>query len=104
MKTLYNNYNATSLSFLFAVLLNSCGSTAPLLSMPIENIDQIAVKVSGLSDKQKQTWGHLDLIKDSIPGTSLNLAYEKLVKKDGKNIWLYDFDRFFCNFYFGLYI
>ena len=80
MKTLYNNYNATSLSFLVAVLLNSCGSTAPLLFKPIENIDQTAVKLSGLSDKQKQTWSHLDLIKDSIPGTSLNLAYEKLVK------------------------
>ena len=86
MKTLYNNYNATSLSFLVAVLLNSCGSAAPLLSKPIENIDQATVKLAGLSDKQKQTWSHLDLIKDSIPGTSLNLAYEKLVKKNGKSV------------------
>ena len=77
---------ATSLCFVISVLLNNCGSTAPLLSTPIENIDQTAIKMSELSEKQMMSWGHLDLIKDSIPGTSLELAYEKLVKKSGKNV------------------
>ena len=32
------------------LLFNGCGSTAPILSTPIENIDQTPVKISDLSE------------------------------------------------------
>ena len=68
------------------LLFNGCGSTAPILSTPIENIDQTPVKISDLSEKEEQSWSHLDLIKDTIPGVSLELAYEKLVKPKSKTV------------------
>jgi subtilisin family serine protease len=68
------------------LFFNGCGSTAPILSTPIENIDQTPVKISDLSEKEEQSWSHLDLIKDTIPGVSLELAYEKLVKPKSKTV------------------
>ena len=68
------------------LLFNGCGSTAPILSTPIENIDQTPVKISDLSEKEEQSWSHLDLIKDTIPGVSLELAYEKLVRSKSKTV------------------
>ena len=75
-----------SLSFFFFVALFGCSSTTPLLSAPIENIDQVTAKVSDLSKDEEVVWSHLDLVKDSIPGTSLELAYKELVKEDSKTI------------------
>ena len=68
------------------IFLNSCGSTAPILSTPIENIDQTPIKISDLTEKEEQSWSHLDLIKDTIPGVSLEFAYEKLVKPKSKTV------------------
>ena len=69
-----------------AVTIYSCGSTEPLLSTPIENIDQSPSKISDLTKEQKASWSHLDLVKDTIPGTSLDLAYKELVKDDSETI------------------
>ena len=68
-------------------LLFGCGGTAPLISTPIENIDSIPLKVSELTETEKHNWGHLDLIKDTIPGMSVDKAYEELLKrKKGKKV------------------
>ena len=75
-----------SLSILFFVALFGCSSTKPLLSAPIKNIDQITAKTSDLSEDEEAVWSHLDLVQDSIPGTSLELAYNELVKEDSKTI------------------
>ena len=75
-----------SLSLFFFVALFSCSSTTPLLSAPIKNIDQITAKTSDFSEDEEAVWSHLDLVQDSIPGTSLELAYNELVKKDSKTI------------------
>lgn len=72
--------------FATVVLMYSCGSTAPILSTPIENIDQTPVKLSELSETEEEHWSHLDLVKDTIPGVSLDKAYAELVKKKGETI------------------
>ena len=46
-------------------------------------ISAIAKKMS-LTDDESQNWQHLDLIKDSIPGMSLEKAYAFLSGKKGK--------------------
>ncbi|MCK7589480.1 S8 family serine peptidase [Subsaxibacter sp. CAU 1640] len=73
-------------STVFATLLFACGgSSTGVLSTPIENIDTMPLKVSELTETQKQTWGHLDLVKDTIPGMSVDKAYGEIVKaKKGK--------------------
>jgi cell wall-associated protease len=38
-------------------------------------------KTIPLTDKQLKRWSHLDLMKDSIPGMSVDIAYSKLLKK-----------------------
>ena len=43
---------------LVATTLYNCGSVAPILSTPIENIDKTPLKVSELTEAEKQAWGH----------------------------------------------
>lgn len=71
---------------LVALLISSCGSTS-VLSTPIENIDTSPLKVSELTEREKQNWGHLDLLKDTIPGMSVDKAYAEIIKgKKGKTV------------------
>src|SRR5680860_947229 len=60
-------------------LLMGCGATA-LVSTPIENIDKTPLKISDLTDAEKEHWGHLDLVTDTIPGMSVDKAYEEIIK------------------------
>ncbi|MGJ5643046.1 S8 family peptidase [Formosa sp. S-31] len=75
------------LSALAATVLTSCGGGAKVLSTPIENIDSSPLKVSDLTEQQQHTWGHLDLVKDTIPGMSVDKAYTEILKGDtGKTV------------------
>jgi len=68
------------------VLLAGCGSTALVLT-PIEKIDVVPLKISELTDAENKSWGHADLISDTIPGISLNKAYSDIIKnKKGKKV------------------
>lgn len=65
---------------LSAVLcLVSCGAV-PLVSTPIALVDPIPLKVSELTDIEKKTWNHANLITDTIPGMSVDKAYKELLK------------------------
>ena len=64
----------------FVAVLMGCGSTAPIISTPIENIDSSPLKVSDLTDAEAENWGHLDLAKDTIPGMSVEKAYAEIIK------------------------
>jgi len=71
---------------LVMVFLAGCGSTALVLT-PLENIDTMPLKISELTDAENKTWGHADLISDTIPGISLNKAYDDIIKnKKGKKV------------------
>ena len=57
------------------------------MSTPVENIDNTPLKVSDLTENEKHTWGHLDLVKDTIPGMSVEKAYAEIIKnKKGKTV------------------
>lgn len=65
----------------------SCKSTATLPVPTAENNSiAIVAKKSALTKEQAQTWGHLDLATDTIPGMSVNKAYEFLKGKKGQTI------------------
>ncbi|RDY60264.1 S8 family peptidase [Flagellimonas nanhaiensis] len=69
-----------------SLLLMGCGATT-LVSTPVENIDAVPLKVSELSESQKKTWGHADLIADTIPGMSVDKAYNEVIKnRKGKTV------------------
>ena len=56
-----------------SIILYSCGSTA-LVSTPIANIDNTPTKFNDLTEAEEKVWGHLDLVKDTIPGMSIQKA------------------------------
>lgn len=83
MKTINKIMSCVFVTHLFL----GCGSTAPIISTPIENIDLIPLKVSRLTEAEKHNWGHLDLVKDTIPGMSVDKAYTEVIKnKKGKKV------------------
>lgn len=65
---------------LAATLLVACGSSSGIISTPIENIDTSPLKVTDLTEAEKNNWGHLDLVKDTIPGMAVEKAYEEIIK------------------------
>ncbi|TBN03999.1 peptidase S8 [Hyunsoonleella flava] len=70
-----------------SALLSGCGSTGAILLTPEENIDAIPLKVSDLTEAEKQNWGHLDLLVDTIPGMSVDKAYTEIIKnRKGKKV------------------
>jgi subtilisin family serine protease len=70
-----------------AIIFNGCGGSSEILSTPIENIDSVPLKVSDLTEAEKQNWGHLDLVKDTIPGMSVDKAYAEIIQnKKGKKV------------------
>lgn len=67
------------LSFALAMVLSGCGS-AKMVSTPIENIDRMPLKTTPLKEKDLQRWSHLDLVKDTVPGMSVDKAYAEVLK------------------------
>lgn len=74
------------LNIIIASLLSGCGSVK-ILSTPIENIDNTPIKIIELTEIEKQIWSHLDFVNDTIPGMSINRAYNEIIKdKKGKTV------------------
>ncbi|MDT0294703.1 S8 family serine peptidase [Mesonia ostreae] len=64
-----------------AMIAASCGTTGPVItSTPIDNIDQQPLKTSSLTDTQMKGWGGADLVTDTIPGMSVQKAYDEILK------------------------
>ncbi|MGB5983517.1 MAG: S8 family peptidase [Nonlabens sp.] len=70
-----------------AAVLVSCGSGGAIISPPIENIDSTPLKSLDLTETEKENWKDYDLSTDTIPGMSINRAYEEIIKnKKGKTV------------------
>ncbi|WP_339833823.1 S8 family peptidase [uncultured Flavobacterium sp.] len=63
-----------------ALVLTSCGGVSKMVSTPVENIDAIQTKTTKLTENDLKRWSHLDLVKDSVPGMSVDKAYAELLK------------------------
>ena len=73
---LYTPYVATAL---IAAMLTGCGASKIAVA-PITSSANIVAKKGELKDPALQRWSHLDPIKDSIPGMSVDRAYAELLK------------------------
>mgnify|MGYP002398931050 CR=1 FL=1 len=74
------------LSLALAFVLASCGSQK-MVSTPVENIDNLPLKTTPIAENDLIRWSHLDLVKDTIPGMSVDKAYKELIKgKKGKKV------------------
>jgi len=74
------------LSLALAFALASCG-TQKMVSTPVENIDNLPLKTTPVAENDLKRWSHLDLVKDTVPGMSVDKAYKELIKgKKGKKV------------------
>ncbi|MTE27159.1 S8 family serine peptidase [Winogradskyella ouciana] len=81
------NYRPILYLGITTTLMVGCGGTADILSTPVENIDTSPLKVTKLTEAEKKNWGHLDLVRDTIPGMAVDRAYEEIIKgKKGKKV------------------
>ncbi len=77
----------TSLIIASAAIISSCGGNAPVISTPIENIDTLPLKRAPLTETQTKKWGAYDLLRDTIPGMSVDRAYKEIIKgKKGQKV------------------
>ncbi|MGY3792446.1 S8 family peptidase [uncultured Aquimarina sp.] len=92
MKYLIKNaMNPKSNKIIFAsvassMLLVGCGAPT-IISTPIENIDTVPLKNIVLTEAQLKNWNSADLKTDTIPGMSVDRAYNELLKnKNGQTV------------------
>ena len=71
-------FRKAAIAFSSSIFLSGCGS-ASLVNSPIENIAGTPEKVAELSEEESKRWGHADLTRDTIPGMSVDRAYQELL-------------------------
>ena len=80
------NFRPLYLSLALGLVLASCGSQK-MVSTPVENIDNLPLKIKPLAENDLKRWSHLDLVKDTVPGMSVDKAYKELIKgKKGQKV------------------
>lgn len=65
---------------LFSGFLIGCASGPKITSEPIPNLQNAKVKTAELTDDELEVWGSKDLLKDTIPGMSVDRAYQEIIK------------------------
>ncbi|MHA3788534.1 S8 family peptidase [Flavobacterium hauense] len=78
-------FRAIYLSAALALALASCG-TSKITAEPIAITTPITAKKAALNDTQEKRWSHLDIVKDSVPGMSVDRAYELLKGKKSTKV------------------
>ena len=76
-------------AFIVALTIVSC-KTVQVIKTPVPMGSEVAVVATAkkvpLTEQEKQSWNHADLVKDSIPGMSVDEAYEFLKDKKGTQV------------------
>ena len=63
-----------------AAVMASCGSTAPIVATPMQSISPNLTKNTPLTESQLKHWSAMDLVKDTVPGMSVERTYTELIK------------------------
>ena len=75
-----------------AIALSACSSTKNLHSVAVPEGSSVAVNIpskkGNMTVEEIREWPHADIYKDSIPGMSLDKAYQFLADKKGTTIIL----------------
>ena len=74
----------------FAIILSSCSTTKNIHSVAVPQGSTVAVSIPAkkgtMSTEEVQKWPHADLMTDSIPGMSLNKAYQFVANKKATTV------------------
>ncbi|MBG44492.1 MAG: peptidase S8 [Aequorivita sp.] len=74
-------FKITLFAVAISTVLAGCGSGAAIVATPIQNIDSNPLKITPLTDEQLKHWPAMDLVKDTVPGMSVDMAYSEIIKK-----------------------
>ncbi|HPE83065.1 MAG: S8 family peptidase [Aequorivita sp.] len=74
-------FKITLFAVAISTVLAGCGSGAAIVATPIQNIDSNPLKIIPLTDEQLKHWPAMDLVKDTVPGMSVDKAYSEIIKK-----------------------
>ena len=75
------------LAAIAATFLASCETPSALVTVPVENVDSNPLKVSALTESEKQAWSSRDLRNDTIPGMSVDRTYAEILPgKSGQQV------------------
>ncbi|UMB52849.1 S8 family peptidase [Lutibacter sp. A64] len=69
-----------------AVTLTSCSSVKKMTVPTMDTAVSMAEKQGVVSDEQFKHWAHADLVTDTIPGMSVDKAYQFLEDKKGETV------------------
>ena len=77
-----NHLKSLSILTLSGILLTGCGAQKNISYQQLKPItsETVPLKNSKITDAELMRWSHLDLVKDTIPGMSVDRAYEELLK------------------------
>jgi len=81
-----------SVAVLAAMTLANCGSTKTATSNAAQGLtiitatDNVVAKKGEMSEAAIQSWPHTNVFTDSVPGMSLNKAYDFVKNKAGKTV------------------
>lgn len=69
------------ISAVIALAFSSCNTAmAPIISTNPANIDKTPLKTTPLKEEDLKRWSDLDLVKDTVPGMSVDKAYKEFIK------------------------
>ena len=84
-----NHFKSIAIVAVSGLLLTGCGASKNITYTQISPItaETIPLKNSKITEAELLRWSHLDLVKDTIPGMSVDRAYEELLKnKKGQKV------------------
>ena len=77
-------YSPIYLSLVLAAIFTSCGSQKPITTT---DLAKLSLKTTPVAEKDLMRWSHLDLLKDTVPGMSVDRAYNEILKnKKGQKV------------------
>lgn len=77
MKTNYRNYFGAIAA---SIVVASCGTKGLQFEAEPLRLGDLPEKNQDLSEDELKSWSHADLLTDTIPGMSVNRAYEELIR------------------------
>lgn len=76
---MHSIFKKTIYTVVLSTLILGCDTPAALVTVAVENVDNNPLKIAPLTDVQEKSWAAKDLVKDTIPGMSIEKTYTEIL-------------------------
>ena len=78
------NFIPFNLGLALTIALTSCGTQKPITTT---DLAKLSLKTTPVAENDLMRWSHVDLLKDTVPGMSVDKAYNEILKnKKGQKV------------------